>query len=81
MASSPNRPTDFSAPGPQQDLNPGSTANATHPSDENNSRDIVTDVLIIGGGFGGMYGVYRMRQLGLAVKLFKAGADFGGTWH
>ncbi|OAL48853.1 steroid monooxygenase [Pyrenochaeta sp. DS3sAY3a] len=41
---------------------------------------IKTDVLIIGGGFGGMYGLYRMRQLGVSVKLFEAGADFGGTW-
>ncbi|KAF2167413.1 hypothetical protein M409DRAFT_66021 [Zasmidium cellare ATCC 36951] len=43
--------------------------------------NIDTDVLIIGGGFSGMYGIYWMRKLGLKVKLLEAGSDFGGTWH
>ncbi|PVH88118.1 FAD/NAD(P)-binding domain-containing protein [Cadophora sp. DSE1049] len=43
--------------------------------------DIETDVLIIGGGFGGVYSIYRFRQLGLSVKLIEAGSDFGGVWH
>ncbi|KAK0113633.1 hypothetical protein ONS95_013878 [Cadophora gregata] len=43
--------------------------------------DIETDVLIVGGGFGGVYSIYRFRQLGLSVKLIEAGSDFGGVWH
>jgi cation diffusion facilitator CzcD-associated flavoprotein CzcO len=81
MASLPNRPTDFSAPGAEQVSNAGSTASDGHSCNGNNHQAITSDVLIIGGGFGGMYGLHRMRQLGLTVKLFEAGADFGGTWH
>lgn len=44
-------------------------------------QHVITGVLTIGGGFGGMYGLHQMRELGLAVNLFEAGADFGGTWH
>ena len=51
-------------------------------SDADHSRlDLDVDALIVGGGFGGMYGLYKLRQLGLSVKLVEAGADFGGTWH
>lgn len=39
------------------------------------------DVLIVGAGFSGMYGLHRLRNLGLNVKVFEAGADFGGVWH
>jgi len=46
-----------------------------------NIHNIDVDVLIIGGGFGGMYGLYKFRKLGLSVKLFEAGSDFGGTWY
>jgi cation diffusion facilitator CzcD-associated flavoprotein CzcO len=45
------------------------------------SNTLSTDVLIIGGGFGGMYGLHKFRQLGLDVKLFEAGGYFGGTWY
>lgn len=81
MASLPNRPSDFSAPGAAQASKPGGTTNDSDPRNGHYQHAIATDVLIIGGGFGGMYGLYRMRQLGLTVKLFEAGADFGGTWH
>lgn len=43
--------------------------------------DFETEVLVIGGGFGGVYAIYKFRQLGLQVKLIEAGADFGGVWH
>ncbi|RMZ68335.1 dimethylaniline monooxygenase [Pyrenophora seminiperda CCB06] len=39
-----------------------------------------TDVIIVGGGFGGIYGMYKFRKLGLKVNLVEAGAAFGGTW-
>lgn len=39
------------------------------------------DVVIVGGGVGGIYALYQMRQRGLSVRLFEAGSDVGGTWY
>ena len=39
------------------------------------------DVIIVGGGFAGMYAVYRLRKQGLRVKVLEAGTDVGGTWY
>jgi cyclohexanone monooxygenase len=40
----------------------------------------VCDVLVVGGGFGGIYGVYRYRRQGLSVMAVEAGSDVGGVW-
>jgi len=40
-----------------------------------------TDVVIVGAGFAGLYMLYRLRKLGLRVRVFEAGADVGGTWY
>jgi cyclohexanone monooxygenase len=39
------------------------------------------DVLIVGAGFAGMYGIYRFRKAGLDVLAVEAGSDVGGTWY
>jgi cyclohexanone monooxygenase len=39
------------------------------------------DVVIVGAGVGGMYAIYRLRQLGLKVRAYEAGSDVGGTWY
>ena len=39
------------------------------------------DVIIIGAGICGMYQLYRLRELGLSVRVFEAGSDVGGTWY
>lgn len=39
------------------------------------------DAIIIGAGIAGMYQLYRLRQLGLAVRVYEAGTDVGGTWY
>ena len=39
------------------------------------------DAIIIGGGFGGCNSLYKLRNLGLSVKLFEAGGAFGGVWY
>ncbi|MGE0821456.1 MAG: flavin-containing monooxygenase [Candidatus Binatia bacterium] len=39
------------------------------------------DAIIIGAGISGMYQLYRLRQLGLAVRVYEAGSDVGGTWY
>lgn len=40
-----------------------------------------TDAIIIGAGLSGMYALYRLRELGMHVRCFEAGADVGGTWY
>jgi len=39
------------------------------------------DVIIIGAGMSGMYQLYRLRELGMRVRVFEAGTDVGGTWY
>jgi len=39
------------------------------------------DVLVVGAGFGGVYGVYRYRQQGLKVKCVEAAPGVGGVWY
>ena len=39
------------------------------------------DVIVVGAGFGGMYAVYRVREMGLTVAGFEAGGDIGGVWY
>lgn len=39
------------------------------------------DVLVVGGGFSGIYQLERLRSLGFAVKVYEAGSDAGGVWH
>jgi len=38
------------------------------------------DVVVVGAGFAGLYALYRMRALGLSVRVYEAGHDLGGTW-
>lgn len=42
-------------------------------------RDL--DVIVVGAGFGGMYLLHRLRQMGLRAKAFEAASDVGGTWY
>ncbi|THY19391.1 FAD/NAD(P)-binding domain-containing protein, partial [Aureobasidium pullulans] len=44
-------------------------------------QSIELDVLVVGGGFGGLYTLYKLRQLGLNAKIFEAGKALGGVWH
>ena len=39
------------------------------------------DAIIIGAGLSGMYQLYRLRELGLRVRVFEAGDGVGGTWY
>ena len=39
------------------------------------------DVIIVGAGFAGLYGLYRFRGQGLQVQVLEAGTDVGGTWY
>ncbi|MFK7898987.1 MAG: flavin-containing monooxygenase [Myxococcota bacterium] len=40
------------------------------------------DVLVIGGGFGGLLAGARLREAGVEkIRLIEGGGDFGGTWY
>ncbi|KAG9311543.1 cyclohexanone monooxygenase [Chiua virens] len=39
------------------------------------------DVIIVGGGFSGIYNLIRLRELGFECKLIEAGSNFGGVWY
>ena len=40
------------------------------------------DVVIIGGGFGGLITGARFRELGInSIRIIEKGSDFGGTWY
>ncbi|MSP43249.1 MAG: NAD(P)/FAD-dependent oxidoreductase [Alphaproteobacteria bacterium] len=40
------------------------------------------DVVVIGGGFGGLLAGARLRQAGIkSIRMIEKGGDFGGTWY
>ena len=58
------------------------THEATKPAaQEETQGTIETDVLVIGAGFSGITAIHRFRKLGMKVKCFESGADFGGVWY
>jgi cyclohexanone monooxygenase len=41
-----------------------------------------TEVLIVGGGFGGLLAAARLREAGVTdIRIVEKGGDFGGTWY
>jgi cation diffusion facilitator CzcD-associated flavoprotein CzcO len=54
-------------------VDPGFTREPLHES---------VEVLIVGGGFGGLLAGARLRQAGLKdIRIVEKGGDFGGTWY
>src|SRR5580692_9749587 len=43
--------------------------------------DAPYDAVIIGAGISGLYQLYRLRELGMRVRVFEAGTGVGGTWY
>ena len=39
------------------------------------------DAIVIGAGISGLYQLYRLRELGLKVRVLEAGTGVGGTWY
>jgi cation diffusion facilitator CzcD-associated flavoprotein CzcO len=39
------------------------------------------DAVILGAGVSGLYQLYRLRELGLRVRVFETGTGVGGTWY
>lgn len=40
----------------------------------------VLDAVIVGAGFGGLYALHRLREMGLSAQVIEAGSGIGGTW-
>ncbi|KAH3917918.1 hypothetical protein HBI56_178770 [Parastagonospora nodorum] len=59
----------------------GATNEAATPNNENYAKELETDVLIVGAGFGGIYLMHKLRQQGFKCKIMEAGTDIGGIWH
>ena len=39
------------------------------------------DVIVVGAGIAGLYQLYKLREIGMKVRLFEAGTGVGGTWY
>jgi cation diffusion facilitator CzcD-associated flavoprotein CzcO len=39
------------------------------------------DAIVVGAGISGMFMLYRLRELGMTVRVFETGTDIGGTWY
>ncbi len=49
---------------------------------ERTALDEAVNVLVVGGGFGGLLTAARLREAGVdRVRIVESGADFGGTWY
>jgi cation diffusion facilitator CzcD-associated flavoprotein CzcO len=42
--------------------------------------DAELDVVVVGAGFAGLYSLYKLRGMGLRVRVLEAGDGIGGTW-
>ncbi|MEC9104770.1 MAG: NAD(P)/FAD-dependent oxidoreductase, partial [Pseudomonadota bacterium] len=50
-------------------------------SNSNSTQAERVDVLVVGAGFGGMYAVYKFREMGKKVVGIEAGSNVGGVWY
>jgi cation diffusion facilitator CzcD-associated flavoprotein CzcO len=39
------------------------------------------DAVVVGAGFAGLYALYKLRSMGLSVRVFDSAPDVGGTWY
>jgi cation diffusion facilitator CzcD-associated flavoprotein CzcO len=39
------------------------------------------DAIVIGAGASRLYQLYKLRELGLRVRVFEAGSEVGGALH
>jgi len=46
-----------------------------------NGQEQIRDLVVVGAGFAGLYGMYRAVRAGLDVIGIEAGAGVGGTWY
>src|ERR1051325_1094944 len=51
------------------------------PSEVRTETLLDFDAIVIGAGVAGLYQLYKLRELGLRVRVFEAGSGGGGTWY
>jgi cation diffusion facilitator CzcD-associated flavoprotein CzcO len=51
------------------------------PAIPNGETVLDFDAIVIGAGVSGLYQLYRLRELGLKVRVFETGSAVGGTWY
>jgi cation diffusion facilitator CzcD-associated flavoprotein CzcO len=39
------------------------------------------DAVVVGAGWAGLYGLHRLRKMGLAVRAYERAGGVGGTWY
>ena len=49
-------------------------------TDQGNSNNAKYDAVVVGAGFGGMYMLHHLRELGFRAVVLERAADVGGTW-
>ena len=59
----------------------GATNPHADPNNDTYAQTLDTEVLIVGAGFGGIYLMHKLRQLGFKCKIYEAGSELGGIWH
>src|SRR5262245_51673776 len=56
-------------------------SSAARPTRPGAAHGLDFDTIVIGAGISGLYQLYRLRELGQAVRVFEAGTGVGGTWY
>ena len=56
-------------------------ADQTLRSEPRTGKENQLDAIVIGAGVTGLYQLYKLRELGLRVRVFEAGSGVGGTWY
>ena len=57
------------------------TQPATNSRASNSDTILDYDAIVIGAGVAGLYQLYKLRNIGMRVRVFEAGTGVGGTWY
>ena len=57
------------------------TQPATNSRASNSDANLDFDAIVIGAGVAGLYQLYKLRNIGMRVRVFEAGTGVGGTWY
>ncbi|MCW2591247.1 MAG: putative flavoprotein involved in transport, partial [Mycobacterium sp.] len=47
----------------------------------NDARHEVSDAVVVGAGFAGLYALHELRTRGLKVRVYEAAPEVGGNWY